>query len=795
MQLSSPSCLLTANILLRTAVTVMSQAGVDYVLVQAEVGTALVGVVSNAQILQLTLSEPNWPDLDLAAVISRNAAQPLEPLQSEDLNQLAIVLNQFQRTQALVLPVVDQQGQLLGVLHQTQVWQAHVDQLLATHVRQVEELQRNLQSTATSAGETTALLEAQLDHHEQQFHQYQDRLEGILNSLDDVVWSVLPGSLQLLYVNTATQKVFGRPVADFLQQLDLWLTMVHPDDRLLVEQSYAGLVHLEHSDLDYRILWPNQDVRWVRTRLYLIRDAEGQPLRINGITSDVTEQRAVREQLQYNALHDTLTGLANRSVLNDRIQQSLNRNRRHPEKFLAILFLDVDRFKVINDSLGHHIGDQLLLSLSQRLRTCQRLGDTVARLGGDEFVLLLEDLEHREDALRVAQRIHETLSTPLTIDGRELIISVSIGIAFSGGERDSATGVIDAIDPDMIDAANEVAALLRDADTAMYRAKSCGNGQHQVFDQSMHAEALHQLAIETELRRLLTVGFDSSLSATRTTPPPSPFITANESGVLQVYYQPIINLETFDVTGFEALVRWQHPQEGLIAPSEFIPIAEETGLIVQLDRWVISTAYRQLQTWQQQFPNLGNLSMSVNLSSRHFESPGLIGFFDRMITELSLDPHHFKLEITETAVVKNPRAAAQVLEQLQTRGMQICLDDFGTGYASLSYLQSLPFHILKIDRSFIHQLGGASEVTQGAGQCPRPQHDQRTITNAIINLGTNLGLGIVAEGIEAWEQVHQLQSLNCPHGQGYLFAHPMNCEDTTAFLVSSDTLGNSIRLN
>jgi diguanylate cyclase (GGDEF)-like protein len=793
MQLSPPPCLLTANTLLRTAVTVMNRAGVDYVLVQAKVGTAFVGVVSNAQILKLTLSEPNWPDLDLAAVISQNAAQPLEPVRFEDLNQLSIVLSQFQRTQSFVLPVVDAQGQLLGVLHQSQVWQAHVDQLLATHVRQVEELQRNLQSTATSAGETTALLETQLDQQEQQFHQYQDRLEGILNSLDDVVWSVLPGSLQLLYINAATQKVFGRPVADFLQQLDLWLTMVHPEDQSLVEQAYARLVQPEHSDLEYRILWPNQEVRWVRTRLYLIRDAEGQPLRINGITSDVTDQRLMREQLQYNALHDALTGLANRSLLSDRIQQSLNRNRRHPEKFLAILFLDVDRFKVINDSLGHHIGDQLLLRLAQRLCTCQRLGDTVARLGGDEFVLLLEDLEHREDALRVAQRIHEAVSVPLTIDGRELIISVSIGIAFSSSERESAVGAMDAINK--TDVADEVAALLRDADTAMYRAKSLGNGQHQVFDQSMHAEALHQLAIETELRRLLMVGLDSSLSATQSTPPPSPFITASESGVLQVYYQPIINLETFDITGFEALVRWQHPQEGLIAPSEFVPIAEETGLIVQLDRWVIATAYRQLQAWQRQFPNLSHLSMSVNLSSRHFESPGLIGFFDRMIAELALDPRHFKLEITETAVVKHPRAAAQVLEQLQTRGMQICLDDFGTGYASLSYLQALPFHILKIDRSFIHELGRVSGVTQGAGQCPRPQHDQRTITNAIINLGTNLGLGIVAEGIEAWEQVHQLQSLNCPHGQGYLFSRPMNCDDTTAFLVNSGSPGTFMGMN
>jgi diguanylate cyclase (GGDEF)-like protein len=816
MQLVPCLCSLTANATLYQAVQSMNLAQVDYVVVtpvvESTVGVeSCLGILSSAQILQLTLTEPDWPQLPLNRIVT----QMYLPLSQQELADWTRLQARFQQTQLSALPVLDSQGQMLGMLSCTQAWQAHQGQVLTDHALQIQALQDALATLAASSLETKTLLETQLQNHEQHLHQYQNRLESVLNSLEDVVWSVLPDSLQLLYINAATQKVFGRPIADFLRQLDLWFTMVYPEDRLLVEQAYQGLASLGQSDLEYRILWPNQELRWVRSRLYLIRDAQGQPSRIDGITSDVTTRRMIYEQLQFNALHDSLTGLANRSLLSDRIQQFLNRNRRHPEKFLAVLFLDVDRFKVINDSLGHHVGDQLLIQVAQRLRTCQRSGDTVARLGGDEFVLLLEDLEQREDALRVAQRVHDILGAPLQIDGHDIFMSVSIGIAFSNGEWTPLAPVTAVThDPAVSDSgmapmiSEVVNALLRDADTAMYRAKAVGNGQHQVFDQSMHTEALRQLSIETELRRLLAGHSEAAASAGL---PPE---TSN-MGELLVYYQPIINLETFAVEGFEALVRWQHPQKGLVPPAEFIPIAEETGLIVQLDRWVIATAYRQLHVWLQQFPDFHKLSMSVNLSSRHFEAPGLINFFDRMLQELALDPSLFKLEITETTVVKNPRAAAQVLEQLQTRGIQICLDDFGTGYASLSYLQSLPFHVLKIDRSFIDPLGNHplpadlaqnlnsadnsanSEfpdlsflALQNEAKAAGRHRDQHAITKAIINLGKNLGLGIVAEGIEAWDQVNQLKSLNCPHGQGYLFARPMGCDDATRFLVGASSTAN-----
>ncbi|MBW4550325.1 MAG: EAL domain-containing protein [Aphanocapsa sp. GSE-SYN-MK-11-07L] len=684
-------CTLTPDLTVKQAIAAMQKAGVGFALVVEQ--QQLLGTISDRQILSLAASEQNWQDCLVADVL----AQQMPSLPGSELSQ-----------------AIEQPS-------------------LAVETYLNQELK--------SALETIELLETQLRNQEQNLEQSQSRLDGILSSIEDVVWAMIPGTWQLLYLNSATQKVFGRTIADFLQQLSLWQDMVHPDDRGLVEQAFESLYRSAREDIEYRIIWPNQEVRWVSSRIYLIKDEQGNPIRIDGITTDITARRQIQEALVYSALHDGLTGLANRNLLSDRLQQSCRRIRRQPNKLLAVLFLDLDRFKLINDSLGHQIGDQILITVAQRLQTCQRMGDTIARLGGDEFVLLLEDLESPEIALRVATRIHEALKAPIQIDGHEIVISTSIGIAF--GTAQSCGD-------------DTVANLLRDADTAMYRAKAIGQGKHEVFDHSMHTEALKQLETETDLRRLLTEAETAK----------------GVSSELRVYYQPILALETLEIEGFEALVRWQHPQKGLIAPDEFIPIAEETGLIVRLDQWVVATAYRQLDLWQQQFPNLGPLSMSVNLSGKHFESPGLVAFFDQMLQDTKLAPSCLKLEITETAVIKNPEAAATTLEQLQRRGIQICLDDFGTGYASLSYLQAFPFHILKVDRSFIHKLGAN-------------QQDNTAITRAIVKLGNTLGLGIVAEGIEEWAQVEHLKSLDCSHGQGYLFSHPMSSGDATNFLVNA----------
>jgi diguanylate cyclase (GGDEF)-like protein/PAS domain S-box-containing protein len=726
MHLDPSPCTLTPDLTLRQAIATMQKAGVSFALVAEQ--QQLLGTLSDRQILALATSNQNWQDCRITDVMTQEV-RPLKMSELSALNHLPAQLEQLSQSAIPYLPVVDGQGMVVGVVSDGAL---RLDQTTATDSNQ--ELQ--------SALETIELLETQLRNQEQSLAQSQNRLDGILGSIEDVVWSMIPGTWQLLYLNSATQKVFGRAIADFLQKLDLWEEMIFPDDRPLVKQAFQSVYSSGREDIEYRIVRPNQEIRWVSTRIYLIKDDQDNPIRIDGITTDITDRRQIQDALVYSALHDGLTGLANRNLLSDRLQQSCKRIRRQPQKLLAVLFLDLDRFKLINDSLGHQVGDQLLITVAQRLKTCQRLGDTIARLGGDEFVLLLEELESREIALRVANRIHEALRVPIQIDGHEIVISTSIGIAFGTAQSCGEETVAD---------------LLRDADTAMYRAKAIGQGKHEVFDNSMHTAALKQLEIETDLRRLLTEAETAD----------------GKSSELRVYYQPILALKTLEIEGFEALVRWQHPEKGLIAPNEFIPIAEETGLIIRLDQWVIATAYRQLSLWQQQFSSLRPLSMSVNLSGKHFESPGLVAFFDQMLADTKLDPSHLKLEITETAVIKNPEAAATTLEQLQTRGLQICLDDFGTGYASLSYLQAFPFHILKIDRSFIHRLG-------------LNQHDNTAITKAIVKLGNTLGLGLVAEGIEEWEQVDHLKTLDCSHGQGYLFSHPMSSLDATIFLQKAE---------
>ncbi len=727
MHLDPSPCILTPDLTLRQAIAAMQKAGVSFALVAEQ--QQLLGTLSDRQILASATSRPNWQDCLITEVMTLDA----NPVQVSELIDLPSVIEQLSNSAIPYLPVVDEQGRVVGVFSYAGALRDAVAHTAAIRTDSNQELE--------SALETIELLETQLRNQEQNLEQYQSRLDGILSSIEDVVWSMIPGSWQLLYLNSATEKVFGRAISDFLQQLNLWEEMIYPDDLPLVKQAFQSLNGSGREDIEYRIVRPNQELRWVGSRIYLIKDNQGEPIRIDGITTDITERRQIQDALIYSALHDGLTGLANRNLLSDRLQQSCKRIQRMPNKLLAVLFLDLDRFKLINDSLGHQVGDQLLITVAQRLQTCHRLGDTIARLGGDEFVLLLEDLDSRDIALRVANRIHEALRVPIQIDGHEIVISTSIGIAY--GTTNSC-------------GEDTVAELLRDADTAMYRAKAIGQGKHEVFNDSMHTAALKQLETENDLRRLLTEAETSE----------------GESSELQVYYQPILALDTLEIEGFEALVRWQHPQKGFIAPIDFVPIAEETGLIVRLDQWVIATAYRQLSLWQQQFPSLEPLSMSVNLSGKHFESPGLVAFFDHMLQDRKLDPSCLKLEITETAVIKNPEAAATTLKQLQTRGLQICLDDFGTGYASLSYLQAFPFHILKIDRSFIHKLGAS-------------QRDNTAITKAIVKLGNTLGLGIVAEGIEEWEQVDHLKTLDCSHGQGYLFSRPMSSLDATDFLINT----------
>jgi diguanylate cyclase (GGDEF)-like protein/PAS domain S-box-containing protein len=741
---------LTLNVqqTLQDALTLLPQSRDKCLLVLAH--GQLQGLLTEWEILQALLSKKPPESIAVVDIMQLDVAC----MQLAELVDSPTALHHLQQVQGQYIPVVDETGCVVGVLNKSnifqQIYQASIPSALQSQSPDGRSRQTLEQEIAELRDRNTEFLNKieLLEHLEEHFQnnerflrQSQERLESILSSIEDVVWSVAPETFQLLYVNTATKQVFGRDISEFLQTLNLWLEIIHPSDRPQIEQAYNALQHSLRQELEYRIVWPDLTMRWVRTRMHLVLDDAQRPLRIDGITTDITERKAIQEQLRHDALHDGLTGLANRNLLSDRLAQAFKRYQRQPNRIFAILFLDLDRFKVINDSLGHQVGDQLLITVAQRLTQCQRTNDTIARLGGDEFVILLEDIEDRGAVISVAERVHEMLAQPFHIEGHEIFVTTSIGIAFGA--------------PHLYTGADSVANLIRDADTAMYQAKSLGQGQHAIFDFSMHTAALKQLQIETDLRRVL---------ATRTRDELQP-------QELQVYYQPIFALDSMQLQGFEALVRWHHPEKGFLSPVDFIPVAEETGLIVPLDQWVITTACTQVRTWQLQFPQLDELFISVNLSSRHFEQPGLLDFLDRMLQETQLSPSALKLEITETTLVKNPETTAVILHQLKDRQIQIALDDFGTGYSSLSYLQAFPLHFLKIDQSFVQQLGHHNSENQ-----------KSAIVQAIIKLGESMGISIVAEGIEQQEQASYLQSLNCAYGQGYFFSRPIDARQIEILL-------------
>ncbi|MBW4461549.1 MAG: EAL domain-containing protein [Nodosilinea sp. WJT8-NPBG4] len=486
---------------------------------------------------------------------------------------------------------------------------------------------------------------------------------------------------------------------------------------------------------------------------------------------ELAERKRLEAQLRYDASHDRLTGLPNRTLFLERLAQSLDQLHHHctnncslesstfdgasdpccgsgmdtrfesvpvsempqalrcANRQFALLFLDLDRFKVINDSLGHAMGDQLLQVVAQRLQTCLRPADVTARLGGDEFVVLLSNLSDAAVAVSMAQRIHAILESPVLLQGHEVFIHASIGIALSATTY---------TDPNQ---------MLRDADIAMYKAKG-SNREYAIFDAPMHTLVMQQMELENDLRRAL------------------------ERGELRLYYQPIINLATGTPQGFEALVRWQHPHRGLVPPLDFIPVAENTGLITALDLWTLNEACRQLSYWHQELPHSHSLTVSVNLSGKQFVRPDLIQQIDAALSHNHLQGQHLKVEITESVLIQNAQMAIDLLKQLRQRRIQICMDDFGTGYSSLSYLHRFPIDVLKIDKSFITNLHRSG-----------PSTGDYEIVKAIISLATNLNLTVVAEGIETAEQAAYLQAHQCQGGQGYYFSSPLPVEDATAFIA------------
>ncbi|MBD2245476.1 EAL domain-containing protein [Nostoc sp. FACHB-888] len=566
---------------------------------------------------------------------------------------------------------------------------------------------------------------------EEALRENEDRLRIAIASaqLGTWDWNLVTGELKW---DTGCKAMFGLP-PDAESSGEVFFEGLHPDDRDRLQEIIQEAFNPASGgsyDTEYRTIGIQDKVeRWLRAKGQAYFDANGKPLRFIGTVLNITEQKRTEAQLIHDVFHDSLTGLPNRALFVERLEQALALTKRHSDYRFAVLFLDVDRFKVINDSLGHIIGDQLLTALARRLERCLRAGDTVARLGGDEFTILLDDIKDLNDVKNVANRINVALTGAFNLGGNEVITTVSIGIALGTSTY------------------NLSEELIRDADIAMYRAKALGKARYEIFDFSMYTQAAELLQLEMDLRRAI------------------------ERQEFQVYYQPIVLLETYQIIGFEALVRWQHPEHGIISPEKFIPLAEETGLIVPIGYWVLREACRQMRAWQLKFPTNPPLSISVNISSKQFFHPNLIEKIRQILLDSGLEGSSLKLEITETVLMKNSDSATAMLLELQQMNIQLHLDDFGTGYSSLSYLHHFPFSALKIDRSFVINIGANGENLE--------------IVQAIISLAQSLNINVIAEGIETIEQLTQLKIKKCNNAQGYIFSQPLDSKSVDALIASS----------
>ncbi len=505
----------------------------------------------------------------------------------------------------------------------------------------------------------------------------------------------------------------------------------HPDDWEIHHNLEQKLIDGKESNfqIEKRFIAKNGRIVDTLLKVLVVCDTQNKPLHFNNQIVDITERKHMEQQLLHDALHDTLTGLPNRALFMDRLEQQLKRSQRQDGYLFAVLFLDLDRFKVVNDSVGHLIGDKLLIEIGRRLEKSIAPTDTVARLGGDEFTILLEDISTKSEAILVAESIYQTLTFPFHIQGYELFTTASIGIALSSQGYDKPEDI------------------LRDADLTMYSAKDQGKARYEVFDYSLRDRALQRLELETDLRRAL------------------------ERGEFEVYYQPITSLPLGTLAGFEALARWNHPIKGAIGPSDFIPVCEETGLIVPLGSWLLEEACRTASNWQLKYPEHPAIKMSVNLSAEQFRDPQLVHEVERILAETNLPGKFLKLEITESVLIDNLETVTEIILHLRKQEIQFSIDDFGTGYSSLSYLHRFPVDTIKIDRSFVSQMQANGENS--------------AIVKAIITLAHMLNMDVIAEGIETTSQLAQLKLLQCEYGQGFFFSKALCQKDAEAFIANS----------
>lgn len=521
-----------------------------------------------------------------------------------------------------------------------------------------------------------------------------------------------------IFYTSRWQNMLGLEAEDCYASPDEWLSRVNPEDQERLNEAIdAHLQGLTPTlECEYRIMHQDGGYRWMLCRGLALFDAQLKPYRMAGSQSDITLRKQLEEQLIHKAMHDELTGLPNRALFMDRLNIVLEQIQSHRDGGAAVMFLDIDHFKIVNDSLGHAKGDALLVAFSQRLEKCLRPGDTVSRFGGDEFAILVDSIDSIDEVKKIGDRISLSLKKPFLLDGRELFANASIGVVFTDGGNQSAED------------------MLRDADIAMYHSKNNGRSRYEIFHPEMREHTLKRLQQEGEIRRALR----------------------NHEFVL--HYQPVFMVESRQVVGFEALIRWQHPTRGLLAPIEFLEVAEQSGLIIQIGEWVLRTACIQAQTWNEARER--PLQMAVNLSASQLNDKNLIALVKSVLDESGLAPHCLELELTETTALQNIDYTIKVLQTLRQMGVNIAVDDFGKGYSSLDYIKNLPSNTLKIDRLFISDLSGSGSESESA------------IVLAMVTMAHQLHLKVTAEGVETEEQLRLLTQMNCDQIQGYYMSKP-----------------------
>jgi diguanylate cyclase (GGDEF)-like protein/PAS domain S-box-containing protein len=570
---------------------------------------------------------------------------------------------------------------------------------------------------------------------EENLRDSEERYALAVRGANDGIWD-WDFKTESIYFSPRWKSILGYVEEEINDSPDEWFTRVHPEDleslKLDISAHLGGIT--EHFENEHRMLHKDSTYRWILSRGLAVLNENGVTTRLAGSQTDVTDRKYAEQKLLHDAFYDKLTNLPNRALFLDHLRLAVERAKRRPDFKFAVLFLDVDRFKDVNDSYGHMVGDKLLVEFGQLLATRMRTTDTIARFGGDEFVILIDDITDVTNATQIAEWIDSELVKPFQIKDHEIFVTVSIGIVLSeiGYERAED--------------------ILRDADIAMYDAKGNGRAKYEMFEPAMRVRIIERLEIENDLRRAI------------------------ENDEFRVYYQVIGSLDTHQVAGFEALVRWQHPERGIVSPGKFIPIAEETGLIIPIDRWVLREASRQMHEWQTKFPSYRSMTISVNLSSKHIPQPDLVEYIEETLRETGLNGDTLKLEITESALLENNDYTINVFNQLQELGIQIQIDDFGIGYSSLSYLSNFPIDALKIDRSFVSTLPDESNNLQ--------------ILQAIVNLSQRLGVGVIAEGVETVDQLVQLKQLGCEYGQGYLLSMPLESKDVVKLLKETKLTGS-----